>query len=154
MEGGGRLRYLSSGLCSSSWVILWTGAQQKRQSRRWRQREEEGEPRAWRAVSPGLEKKVRLWRLTLLTLEQAGRVQTPAHPPNKTSLDLQSLPVTAERMLMWGLHSRIKKITNPTLEIALRLPSQAAGLNLLCLAGRLPKTLHGCSNALTQRTTP
>lgn len=74
-----------------------------------------GEPRAWRAVSPGLQ-KVKLQRLTLLTLEQAGRVQTPAHPSesNKRSLDLQSLPVTMEGIVMWGLHSSIKKITNPT----------------------------------------
>lgn len=69
-----------------------------------------GEPRAWRAVSPGLEKKVKLRCLTLLTLQQAGRVQTSAHPSNKRSLDLQSLPDTAERMVMWGLIAALRKL--------------------------------------------
>lgn len=112
-----------------------------------------GEPRAWRAVSPGLQ-KVKLQRLTLLTLEQAGRVQTPAHPSesSKRSLDLQSLPVVVEKKVMWGLHSSIKKITNPTLKIALRFPSHAGGLNVMCLAGRLPKTLPGSSNAVAHQT--
>lgn len=72
-----------------------------------------GEPRAWRAVPPGLEKKVELRRLTLLTLQQAGRVQTSAHPSNKGSLDLQSLPVTAERMVMWGLIAALSKLPIP-----------------------------------------
>lgn len=77
-----------------------------------------------------------------------------AHPSNKRSLDLQSLPVTAERMVMWGLIAALSKLTNPTLKIALRFPSQAEGLNLLGLAGRLPKTLDGSSKAVTQQTTP
>lgn len=101
-------------------------------------------------------KKVKLQCLTLLTLEQEGRVQTPAHPSesNKGSLDLQSQSVTAESVVMWGLHSSIKKIANPTLKIALRFPSQAAALNVMCLADRLPKTLPGSSNAVAQQTTP
>lgn len=53
-----------------------------------------------------------------------------------------------------GSHSSIKKITNCTLKIALRFPSQAEGLNLLGVAGRLPKTLAGSSKAVTQQTTP
>lgn len=97
---------------------------------------------------------MKLQRLTLLTLEQAGRVQTPAHPSesSKRSLDLQSLPVVVEKKVMWGLHSSIKKITNPTLKIALRFPSHAGGLNVMCLAGRLPKTLPGSSNAVAHQT--
>lgn len=53
-----------------------------------------------------------------------------------------------------GSHGSIKQITNPTLKIALRFPSQTEGLNLLGLAGRLPKTLAGSSKAVTQQTTP
>ncbi len=155
-QAGLELLYCVLRLRSSSWVH-WSQSFSGQEPRK----RQSGRGEEWRAscLTCGLSalgKKVKLQLLTLLTLERSGRIQTSA----QTSVS--QLRRLLPQLLIWGeatchgvvwLNKSLCVVGNVGNVYQLKIscffktvlrslsPSQAAGLSVLCLPGRLCKTL-------------